>query len=162
MLSVLVGTLTLIIALFAAFEYWRLAQIRKDFSDFKIRLKREHRVNQKALQRVIASYHVQDLDRRIELLRSAIDIDPFVFNGHNALGYAYLEKDKVHEAIDAFREAIDRHPSDKEGYFDIARVYLKTGDKALCRKYLRKAIEIDGTAQEDLGRDPALKSCLSD
>jgi tetratricopeptide (TPR) repeat protein len=159
-LDVTIGAIGLLFVILAAFEYTRLNKLRRDFRAFEKRLKREQHRNQKALQRVISSYSVKNPDQRIELLLTAVNTDPSVFNGYNALGYAYLEKGDTDAAIDAFKEAIAQHTEAKEGYIDLANAYYKIKRIDLCKKYLERAIKVDQSALDDIKNNPKLKSCL--
>ncbi len=160
-LNLLVALFGLLLVAITVYEYSKLAKLRSEFEDFQCRLRADLYALQKAMQRVIASYHIEDPDSRIQLLSEALEIDPQVFNGYNALGYAYLEKEDVHAAIDAFREAIQRHPEDKEGYFDIARAYLQLKQHDRVRKYLKQASEVDVSALEDIKQDEDLRSVFN-
>lgn len=160
LLNVLVAVVGVLFVVLAAFEYWQLQKLREDFKDFQKDLMREIHTAQKAMQRVIASYHVEDPQRRIELLNSALDINPKVFNAYNALGYAYLEQGKEDEAADAFKEAIQQHPEDKEGYFDLAGIYLRKKRYDLVRKYLDRAIKVDPSSVKDIKQDERFRSFL--
>lgn len=111
---------------------------------------------------MVASYQIQDPDQRITLLESALAIDPTVFNGYNALGYAHLEKGDIASAVDAFKEAIHQHPDQIEGYYDLARAYHKQGEEKLARKYLAKAEANDASAvREGLEGDDFLEHLLT-
>ncbi len=149
-LDILIAIIGVAFAATAYYEYAKLRALREDFDNFKKQFKRELYQSQKATQRIIASYSTADPDKRIELIKSALELDPLVFNGFNALGFAYLDKNDLQQAINAFREAIYRHPGDKAGYFDLAHVYLKVPNKELALEYLKKAIEIDPSAKKDL------------
>ena len=161
-LNLLVAFLGVAFVMLAFFEWRNLNALRKDFENFKQDLvARQHRL-QKALQRVIASYGLQDPERRIALLRSAIAIDPTVFNAYNALGYACLDKGDTLGAIDAFRQAIQQHSEDKEGYFDLARAFLRLEPprRDLAESYLRQVLQIDLTARQDLEQDTVLRQVI--
>ncbi|MDR1856511.1 MAG: tetratricopeptide repeat protein [Desulfovibrio sp.] len=108
----------------------------------------------RAAHRVIASYAVKDPEERIRLLASARAIDPECFNALNGMGYAYLEMGKTAEAIDAFSLAVHAFPQDKAGYCDLAYAYKVAGETDLCLKYLRRAVEVDASARDDVARDP--------
>ena len=161
-LNLLVAFLGVAFVMLAFFEWRSLNALRKDFESFRQDLAvRQHRM-QKALQRVIASYGLQDPEQRIILLRSAIAIDSTVFNAYNALGYACLDKGDILGAIDAFRQAIQRHPEDKEGYFDLARAFLRLEPPRpdLAEPYLRQVLQIDATARQDLEQDAMLRRVI--
>jgi Tfp pilus assembly protein PilF len=155
-LNVLVAFLGVAFAVFAYVEWRSLQATRSEFEEFREEVRGRSRKTQKALQRVIASYGVQDIDQKITLLSDAVEIDPDVFNGFNALGYAYLEKGEVSSAIDAFRESLDRFPKDKEAYFDLARLYVREENIAVATKYLRRAVKFDPSARNDILGDDAL------
>lgn len=161
-LSVTVALFGVIVLFLTVLEYTQLRRLRHEFRDFQERWRSELQATQKALQRVIASYQVSDPDQRIALLESALRVDPHVFNGHNALGYAYLDKGDTARAIDAFKEAVHKHPEQVEGYCDLARAYLKSDREDLARKYLNQALNVDATAtREGLRGDSELEKLLS-
>lgn len=54
------------------------------------------------------------------------------------------------KAIDAFSQAVFRHPGDKAGYCDLAFAHLQAGHDDLSVKYLRQAIEKDASAHGDI------------
>ncbi|MBF0564481.1 MAG: hypothetical protein HQK89_04500 [Nitrospirae bacterium] len=147
-IGVFIGGLTL-------FNYIRISDLRKVFNEFKEQTQKEIYKTQKAAHRIIASYHITDVNDKIELLKSAIELDPKAFNGYNALGYAYLEKGELNKAAAAFMNAVHNNPDQKEGYFDLATVYLKFGDTELCLHNLKEAIKADPTSKRDLEGNPA-------
>ena len=149
-LNLLVAFLGVLFVILTIYEWRSLSKLRNEFGDIITKMKRELYQTQKAMQRVIASYGIQDVDKRITLLSEAVETDPTVFNGFNSLGYAYLEKNEIQKAIDAFRAAIETHPDDKAGYFDMAYACLKAGDEDLAVKYLVKAIKKDPSSAHDL------------
>jgi len=153
-LNILIAFIGILLIVLTIYEYRQLSRLREDFEGYKKEAQQEIYRTQKAIQRVIASYHIADVDKKIELLKSAIKLNPSVFNAYNALGYAYLEKKMIYKAIDAFKDAIHVHPDEKEGYFDLAYAYLKAGDRDLALYYLKRAIEIDPSSKEDLKDNP--------
>ncbi|MBK1725747.1 tetratricopeptide repeat protein [Halorhodospira neutriphila] len=142
-LSVVVALFGVIVLAITVYEYTQLRALRDDFEQFKAQWRSELQDLQKALQRVIASYGSPDPETRIGLLKDAVEIYPQVFNGYNALGYAYLSKGELAQAADAFHEAIRLHPDQVEGYCDLARAYYRQNEQALAEKYLRKALDKD-------------------
>ena len=162
-LSVVVALLGVIVLMITIYEYTRLRGLEARFEDFERRWQRDLQQTQKALQRVVASYQMTDPDARIRLLEQAVGIDPLVFNGYNALGYAYQEKGDRASAADAFREAIHQHPEQVEGFCDLARLYQEQGETAQALKYLRKARRIDAEAvREGVRGDNALEPLLDE
>lgn len=155
-LNILIAFLGILFVALGIFEYKTLSKLRRDFEKFKGEWREELYRTQKAQQRVTASYGVKEADRKISLLLSALREDKYTFNGYNALGYAYIEKCDNDSALNAFRNAIQTHPGKKEGYFDMARLYLSMGKNELCKEYLHLAIGIDKTSLEDIENDPSL------
>ena len=155
LLSLIIAVIGVCFVLFGLGEYLRLKKLREDIEHIRENIDDRFYRMQKATHRVIASYNAATPEEKIALLKSAIEIDPNVFNGHNTLGYTFLEQGKIMEAINAFKDAIYAHPDDKAGYFDLAYALLKNGNKNLCLENLRKAIEIDPSARKDL-KDNAL------
>lgn len=155
-LNILVAFLGILFVISAFFEYRSLARLRNDFERFKADLKEEIYRVQKSQQRVISSYSVTDLERKIALLKSAVEEDPRTFNGFNALGYAYLEKGNRNMALDAFRNAVEFHPDKKEGYFDLSALYFDMDQHELAVDYLRRAIKADESSIQDIKEHPKL------
>ncbi|MBF0538120.1 MAG: tetratricopeptide repeat protein [Nitrospirae bacterium] len=124
--------------------------MKRAFSDYKEQTQREIYKTVKASHRVMASYHIADADKKIALLLSAIELDPKVFNGYNALGWTYVSKGELNKAANAFQAAIHNTPEQKEGYFDLAATYLKMGDTELCLRFLRQAVKVDPASKTDL------------
>lgn len=160
--GVIVSILSLILAGLAGFEYWKLRQIRQDFFKQKEVLEAEITTRERASHRVMASYQMQNPADRVGLLISAITINPKAFNAYNTLGYAYMDLNDLPKAIDAFRSAVELHPSMKEGYCDLAYAYFRSGNRELCLKYLRLAIRADQSAEEDIRSDVRFASVLED
>jgi tetratricopeptide (TPR) repeat protein len=161
-IGVLIAIIGVLFVVLAYAEYSRLRDLRKDFHTFRKQWALDQRRIQKAQQRVIASYGVQDADQKIALLKSAVALDPATFNGYNALGYAHLDKGDKQAAIDAFKEAIHAHPEAKEGYFDLAYIYLGLDRPDLAREYLERAIEVDPTSREDIEQDEQLRGVMGE
>lgn len=160
-LNILVAFFGLLFLVISIYEYTRLAGLRRDFNKFQKDLRHDLYKMQKAMQRVIASYPMEDIDQKIQILNEALELDPNVFNGYNALGHAYLSNGDLDAAVDAFQGAIHHHPEDKAGYFDLADAYLQKGKRHLVKKYLKKAISVDPSARDDIDRDHRLKEVFA-
>lgn len=163
-LSIIITSLGVLIAFFgvlfvalAYLEWGKLKKLREDFECFKQDLQDDQYLREKANQRIFSSYSVADLDQRIVLLEEAVELHPKVFNGYNALGWAYIEKEEHHKAIDSFKSVIALHPKAKEGYFDLATAYLKIGESGLCIKTLAKAVDVDPSSSKDLQNNTLFK-----
>ncbi|MEO5333514.1 MAG: tetratricopeptide repeat protein [Magnetococcus sp. YQC-5] len=161
-LGAIVSILSLILAGLAGFEYWKLRQIRQDFCKQKEALETEISTRERASHRVMASYQLQNPADRVGLLESAIAINPKAFNAYNTLGYAYLDLNDLPKAIEAFRSAVEFHPTLKEGYCDLAYAYFRSDNRDLCLKYLRLALQADQSAEEDIRADVRFASVLED
>ena len=119
-LDILVAFFGVFVAGFVIFEWRKLHSLRKEMQDFESRLSQKLYLNLKASHRIMASYGLQNPDESIALIESAVIQDPTAFNAYNSLGYAYLDKNDLQKAIDAFAQAISQHPEDKAGYCDLA------------------------------------------
>ena len=159
-LNILVALLGLLLVGFTLYEYWRLKAIRDQFAVMREEMRAENHRLQKATQRVIASYSAKTPDDAIELLRSALSIEPSAFNAWNAMGYAFMQKGETVKALDSFQQAVALHPKDKEGYCDVAWCYMQMKEPALCREYLAKAIAVDPSAKADIEKDPRFKPAV--
>jgi len=61
----------------------------------------------------------------------------------NALGYFYLGKDKIREAIEVFKINVEEFPESFNVYDSMAEAYMKNGDNELAIKYYKKSLEIN-------------------
>lgn len=156
-LNILVAIFGVLIVVVTIYEYTKLAGLRRDFDQFRKEWRAELFRSEKAMQRVIASYSAEGLDQKIELLESAVDLDPAVFNGYNALGYAYLERGDYAAAIDTFQKAIHQNPQSIEGYCDLARLFAQRGENDLAKKYLKAGKKVDPEGLEGLRGDPLME-----
>lgn len=149
-LNLLIAFLGVLIVGFTVFEWRSLRDLRKDMEGLEARTEKRIHEILKSTHRIISSYQLTDVDQRIALLESAVKECPAAFNGFNALGFAYLEKGDLPRAIDAFSSAVAHHPEDKAGYIDLAYAHHKARNVELTLKYLRKAVEVDASARDDI------------
>lgn len=161
LLNILIAFLGVFIVGFAFVEWRRLKALREDMARLEARTEQRIHASLRAAHRIIASYQIQDVDSRIALLEQAVTESTASFNGFNSLGYAWLEKGDVQRAIDAFTNAIAHHPDDKAGYCDLAFAHLTAKNEGLCVKYLKKAINVDSSAKDDITVDARFKDVLS-
>lgn len=159
-LGVVIVTIGTLFVVLAVIEYTGLRKLRTELEAFREKTRDEIYLIQKASHKILASYAVDDPGRKITLIKDALAISPKVYNGYNALGYAYLSQGKKLEAIDAFKDAIHHHPSDKAGYFDLAHAYLAQGNAEYCLHYLKEAIAKDPSARDDLKDNTLFASIL--
>ncbi|MBF0425983.1 MAG: hypothetical protein HQL66_09230 [Magnetococcales bacterium] len=151
--GIIITTIGVLVAVMVGFEYFRLRDYRREFAALREELQTEMWRRERASQRLLASYGVADVDQRIALLEEAIRTDARVFNVHNALGYAWLEKGNAVAAIQAFNTAILHHPRAKEGYCDLAFAHLQNGAPELALQALRAAIKADPSTRADIAAD---------
>lgn len=153
LLNILIAVIGVLFVAVTIYEVTTLRRLREEFDTFRTQLSADWYRQQRASHRVIASYGPQDPLVRIRLLQEAVAIDPQVFNGYNALGYAWLDAGEPLRAADAFKEAVHHHPEDKAGYCDLAFAYLRLGNPELCRQYLDQAVAVDPSARDDIDAD---------
>lgn len=161
-LNILIAFLGVFLVAFAFFEWRRLSAVLSSVKQLEERVQRRVYANLKATHRVLAAYTVTDPRKRIPLLESALEADPDAFNGWNSLGYAFLEINEIDKAIDAFSQAVFRHPDDKAGYCDLAYAHLVRENRDLALRYLRKAISVDPSARDDIQNDSRLAELILD
>lgn len=149
-LNILIAFLGVFIVGFTIFEWRKLRELREDMEGIEARTDRRIHAQLKSAHRILASYQIRDVAARIAILEEAVRECPQAFNGFNALGFAYLEKGDLPRAIDAFSSAVAHHPEDKAGYCDLAYAHHKARNVELTLKYLRKAVEVDASARDDI------------
>jgi len=66
----------------------------------------------------------------------AIEIDPLLYSALNGRGSAHYFKNKIVQAVNDWKKAIEVKPKFAEPYFNIGVTYLKVGDKESALKYL--------------------------
>lgn len=110
-------------------------------------------LQQQAIQKVIASYHVTDVNKKIDLLQEAVQVDPDVFNGWISLGYAYMEKGDPEKAEEMFDNEFTRHNS-YQAACDIAHIYVWREEYQAALRWLQEAIAMDEKAKKGIAIDP--------
>lgn len=108
---------------------------------------------QEAIQKVIASYSVDDPDRRIGLLLKAIEIYPSAYNAYVALGYAYLSKGDVVKAQECFREDLRLHPDNYQAASDLAALHAGQKEWLASLDWMRQALTIRPATWRDFESD---------
>lgn len=104
---------------------------------------------QEAAQKMVAGYEHQkngNLDKAIELYKSAIKVYPGIFNGCAALGYAYLERNGTGDTDSAswqFYRAAELNPNKIEPYNDLARFHATLNNLDECVEYISKMADLD-------------------
>lgn len=111
---------------------------------------------QQALQKVIASYGVNDVDFKISLLEEAVRIDPTVYNAFNALGYAYLQKGDKLSAEECFTRDLEYHPDNYQSACDLVFLYTQEKEWLSALKWMKKATGIQPETWEYFNNDARL------
>lgn len=89
-------------------------------------------------------------------------IDPTYAEGYIGVGMTYRARDRLDEALDWYKQALEANPAVGDAYYNIACVYAVRGDKEQALRYLRIAL-LNGYVQLDtLLTDPDLKGLAGD
>ncbi len=163
LMGVTITTIGVLVVILAALEYGKVRRALEKTQQLREDLKAELFKVQKASHLVQAAYGDLPFETKVSLLKEAICINPDTFNAYNTLGWIYLKAGPEHItlAIQAFNEAVVRHPEEKAGYFDLATAYAQSGDKTRALQYIREAIRVDPTARLDLA-ESALADHMQD
>lgn len=112
---------------------------------------------QEAVQKVIASYNVQDPDQKIALLQEALETDPTVYNGFVALGYVYwYEKGDLLAAEECFRKDLDYHPENYQAACDLVALYASQKEWLSSLRWMKEAIDRNPNTWEYFQTDTRL------
>lgn len=152
-LSIVITIVATLVAVMAFVEWRNLSKLKKELEKNIQQYRDEINSSFNATHKVLASYQVEDIKRRIELLKQATAIQPSVYNGYNTLGYAYITDKNYAQAIEAFTKAIFYNPNDPAGYCDLAYAYLLLENKNACKQNLEKAISLDNKQKTMLLQD---------
>ena len=123
-----------------------------------------------ALENIYQAQQVVDINKRIELCKKAIAMDPKFENAYKYLGFGFRHKSNIEKseiektnyknyAISSFKKAIELNPIDPEIYNTIGNIYLSNYKSYYPYKkqqlvedsviyYFNKAIDIDSTDYE--------------
>lgn len=159
-LSLVITAITTIVVILAFVEWRKLSQLKNNLE--KNIQQYQDKINNtfNAAHKVLASYHVENVKAKIALLEQATAIQPEVYNGYNALGYAYIEDKNFAGAVEAFTKAGIYHPQDPAGFCDLAYAYLLCENKNACKQNLEKAILLDPQQKEIIKNDPRFQGVL--
>ncbi|MCL6576126.1 tetratricopeptide repeat protein [Kyrpidia sp.] len=125
-------------------------------NEIEKRLEKRLLAQQEAMQKVIAAYGMTgDPDRKIALLRQALEVDPSVYNGYVALGYAYwYEKGDLVAAEECFRKELDYHPDNYQAACDLAALYAEQQEWTAALSWMKEAVRIRPESAKDFDNDP--------
>ncbi len=76
------------------------------------------------------------------LLQRAAALAPWETNILEALGAAYIAKERTDEAVRAFREATERDPEDAAAFSNLGNALLRQGNRAGAQKAFREAVRL--------------------
>lgn len=109
---------------------------------------------QEAMQKVIASYQLQDPDAKIELLQRAVAQDPTVYNAFVALGYVYwYDKDDFLSAEACFRKDLEFHPDNYQSASDLAALHAHYGEYRTALRWMKQAVDMRPETRDDFEQD---------
>lgn len=130
-------------------------KVKERMQEFEQQLKKRLWAQQEAMQKVIAAYQLKDdPDRKIALLRQAIEVDPTVYNAYIALGYVYwYEKKDLIAAEECFRKDLELHPDNYQAACDLAALYAEQKEWVAALSWMKKAIEIQPKTAQDFAAD---------
>ena len=76
------------------------------------------------------------------MLERAAALVPWETNILEALGAAYVAKNRISDAVRVFREATERDPEDAAAFSNLGNALLQEGDKTGAEKAFREAIRL--------------------
>ncbi len=88
----------------------------------------------------------QDLDRALQLARTAMAIKPEEAQIIDTLGWVYYKKDQPQQAIPLFQQSVQKSPGVAEFHYHLGLAIVKTGDKARGRAALQRALDLKPNA----------------
>ncbi|MGE0251473.1 MAG: tetratricopeptide repeat protein [Dongiaceae bacterium] len=94
---------------------------------------------------LLGTIHFQekDFDAAEELVKKAIGLNNDTANFHNNLGAILKAQTKLDEAIKSFERSISLQPYNWEGFANIGKIFMETGDMARAEQYFLKAAEVN-------------------
>ena len=108
-------------------NYWKIAKfINKDFLEI---------MQNESITAAISYYHkLKDKDSTILL---------FTERQINTLGYEYLNKGQINEAIELFQFNIEEFPNSSNVYDSLGEAYMVNGDIKLAIEYYNKSLDLN-------------------
>jgi len=108
---------------------------------------------QEAMQKIVASYAVDDPDRRIALLEQAVAIQPDAYNAYVAMGYAFWEKGEFLRAQECFMQDLKFHPDNYQAASDLAALHSEQQEWLAALNWLREALRMNPSSWKDFESD---------
>ncbi|CAB3390354.1 tetratricopeptide repeat protein [Kyrpidia spormannii] len=138
-------------------------RVQERMNEMEKRLEKRLLAGQEAVQKVIAAYGVTgDPDRKIALLRQALEVDPSVYNGYVALGYVYwYEKGDLVAAEECFRKDLEHHPDNYQAACDLAALYVEQQEWTAALSWMKEAVRIRPESAKDFDNDPRFDALRS-
>jgi superkiller protein 3 len=84
-------------------------------------------------------WHQGDLDRALQSLRSAVNMQPSYADAHYALGSVLKTKGNLSEAVTSFRRAVAIQPERPTAHYALSQSLQLTGDVAGARRELAES-----------------------
>ena len=102
-------------------------------------------------QLFMENYNSKGIDYAIEQMRYAAESDSskydFSPNLMNDLGYFFVYRNKLSEAIQIFKVAIELHPDNYNLWDSLGEAYMSVGNKTEAIKYYKKALELNPSCE---------------
>ncbi|MDH4222491.1 MAG: tetratricopeptide repeat protein [candidate division Zixibacteria bacterium] len=90
----------------------------------------------------LSYYREGEVEKSIQLLQKAIQIEPGFAESHNFLGLAYYNKDRISEAEAEYSRAIELRPGFQDSYINLGHLYAKKKDYKKAIKNYEKAVRL--------------------
>ena len=91
----------------------------------------------------------RDWASAITHLTQVVRNEPDNADAHNALGFAYRQRNRMESAFRHFRESLRLNPKHRSAHENIGEAYLKTGNRVKAREHLGALERLCGTACEE-------------
>ncbi len=124
----------------------RLARLEKELRHLTYR-------QQEAMQKIVASYAVDDPDRKIALLKQAVEVQPDAYNAYVALGYAFWAKGDLLQAQECFMKDLEFHPDNHQAASDLAALYCEQEEWVAALHWVRQALRMNPSCWKDFESD---------
>lgn len=86
---------------------------------------------------------IGNVDKSLETLLLAVEINPVLSESRSSLGNAYLKKGQVNEAVHQYEKALDINPNDPKTHNNLGNAYTERGWTNYAVSQYLAAIELD-------------------
>ena len=108
---------------------------------------RFHSPNMTRLLRIVSSLILTSLPALVATACSEPPADPAELQSARALGLAYLEENRLEEAVVEFQRLIEMAPSEPLGHGNLGLAYLRLGRLADAEEHVSRALELEADAE---------------